>query len=399
MPVYDYQAVNDIGDKIKGSLVANEIRHLETILNERGLFLLVAHEQTVTSNFFERFRGSSQDTLVFTIHMATGFQAGLPLIEIIDDMIEESEKGHFRKVLQDIKINVEAGNNLSEALSMYPNYFPDIYRVIVKTGEESGRLEDIFQYLVTMLEWEKGVKKQIKKTVTPILGILVMLVGLFVLVLTTILPNFIDLFQSSGVALPAPTQILISTGDFLNEFWHFLLVGGFGCYIVYKLIRFTTAGRYYLDKVKLAIPVTGMVVQKLALSRFANFWKILFASGVDLAKSLEIVSEVVQNKKMEKAILDARTEIINGREMAKAFRQTKMFPGLVLRMINLGETTGNLETSLDKVTEYYDKEIPETIDNLLGVMKPLMLICAASLIVMVGLGIVLPMYGMIETIH
>ena len=398
MPVYDYQAINKRGETLKGSLVANDPQHLKEMLEQRDLFFLTAAEHTAVANFFERFMGSQSKTLLFTIYMSTGVPAGLPLLEVLDNMIAETEPGHFKKVLQDIKINVEAGNRLSDALGMYPNYFNDIYRIIIETGEESGQLDVIFAYLVRLMEWEKSLKKQIKGTITPIAGILVMLTGLFFLVMLFILPNFIELFESAGVELPLPTRILINTSQFLSVNWPFLIAGGLGTYVLFKGLRFTETGKYHMDRLKLAIPITGHLTKKIAASRFANFWRILFSSGVDFGRSLELLSEVVQNKKIEEAILTAREEIINGREMAQSFRDTKIFPGLVLSMIHLGETTGNLEVALEKVTHYYDNEIVDTIDQILGLIKPIMLIFTAGLILIVGLGIVLPMFGIIETV-
>lgn len=398
MANFIYQASNNIGESIKGILVADDVEHLEKMLADQGLYLLQAQEKQATVSFTDRFRKSAEDSLLFTIQMATGLKSGLPLIEVIDDMMEEAE-GYFKKVLQDIKINVEAGNSLSDALRLYPNIFSEIYRVIVRTGEESGKIDQIFDYLVYLLEWEKDLKKQIKKAITPIIGILFMLAGLMVLVLTVVLPNFVGVFSSAGVQLPLPTLILLATGDFFTNYWWAVLGGIIGTYVGFKVFRSTEAGGMMWDKFILSTPVIGTLVLKIAMSRFANFWKILFSSGVDLARSLEITSEVVNNKKLEKGIKDARNEIINGREMARAFKETQMFPSLVIRMINLGETTGNLESALGKVTQYYDREIPDAIEALLAGIKPVMMIFAAGLIVIVAMGIVLPFFGMMSAIH
>jgi len=398
MPAYDYVAKEYDGTKIKGSLVISSVEKLEEFLDERDMLLVSFTEQSKASQFFEQFYGNPNDTLMFTLQMATGLPSGLPLIEIIDDLLSEMDPGHFKKVVQDIKLNVEAGNPISQAMGLYPNYFNDIYRVIIRTGEESGHLDEIFQDLVRLLEWDRDLKKQIKGAVRYPIGMLSMLGGLVVLVLTVVLPNFTDLFSQGGTELPGPTLMLMAFGDFMKNYWLLIIIGFIGLISAYKFSNSTPKGRLIIDGIKLKLPFVGDLIKKIAMSRLAHFWKLLFASGVDLAKTLEIVAEVVQNKQLENAIILARTNIINGSPMAAAFKETDAFPGLVLRMINLGETTGAMENSLGKVSEYYDKEVPEAIEGALAAFKPTMMLLMAVILLIVAMAIMLPMFGMIEAV-
>ncbi|MBF0237206.1 MAG: type II secretion system F family protein [SAR324 cluster bacterium] len=398
MPAYNYNAKTEAGTAISGSLVAGNADQLEKLLAQRGLLLIDYKEQSRGTNFLEGFFSGANDTLLFTVQMATGLPSGLPLIDVLDDMLEEMEQNHFKRVVQDIKINVESGNSLSDALGLYPNYFNEIYRAIVNTGEQSGQLDVIFKDLVSLLEWDRDLKKQVKAAVRYPLGMLTMLTGLIVLVLTVVIPNFSDLFAMGGKQLPGPTRFLLWLGDFMSNYWYLLLGLIVGMISAYKYIGSTSQGKLAIDRMKLKLPIMGPLNQKIAMSRFAHFWKLLFMSGVDLAKTLEIVSEVVLNKSLETSILEARQAIINGQPMSEAFKQTQTFPSLVLRMINLGEVTGMMESSLSKISEYYDKEIPEAIDNALAAFKPIMMLIMAGVLIVVAMAIMLPMFGMIEAV-
>ncbi|MGK5093377.1 type II secretion system F family protein [Deltaproteobacteria bacterium TL4] len=398
MPIYEYKAKNESGETINGTVVCADLEALEEILDKEDLLLLDATEQSTAGGFLENLFGNRDDTLLFTIQMATGLPSGLPLLEIVDDLLEELEPSHFKKVLYNIKTNVKAGNTLADSLSLYPNYFNDVYRVIIRTGEESGQLDVVFQDLVTLLEWEKDLKKQMSKAMRFPITMLLMLTGLMVLVVTVVVPNFSDLFASSGKQLPGPTRFLLALSDFFKDYWALIIIFVVGTIALFKYVASTEGGRLRLDQLKINMPLFGPLNLKVSMSRFAHFWKMLSASGVDLVRTLEIVSEVVQNKSLERSIMTARQDIMNGKTMSESFKQTNAFPGLVLRMINLGETTGAIEKSLDKVAEYYDKEVPEAIESALAGFQPIMMLIMAGLLIVVAMAIMLPMFGMIEAV-
>lgn len=398
MPSFSYRAKDEFGRNVSGTLIVPNLEEVEKVMVQRGLLLVLAKEEA-SGSFFQRFRGSDRETLLFTIQMATALQSGLPLTQILDDMIEEGTQKNFRQILSDVKMNIEAGNSLASSLNLYPNYFSEVYCIIVDTGEQSGKLDMIFNDLVNLLEWETDLKKQIRKALRFPLTMGIMLTGLATIVLKVVIPNFADLFNSTGTKLPGPTLFLLAASEFLDDYGFIVLGLAIASFFAVRAYYKTEQGHYQLDEFRLKIPFFGVLSQKIAMSRFAHFWQILFESGVDLSLTLKFVARVVQNRKIENGILVARDEIINGRSMAEAFQEAHMFPGLVIRMIRLGESTGALGNSLGKVSSYYDREVPEAIDAMLAAMQPVIMVIMAGILIVVALAIVLPMFGMMDAIH
>ncbi|MEA2063836.1 MAG: type II secretion system F family protein [Gemmatimonadota bacterium] len=407
MPLYQYKAIDDDGKTVKGVLEAEDEDQLEDHLDEVSLYLVSSREARggagktpgrggASKGGRIRAKVSRQDLISFSVHLSTVIGAGVPILQGLDDMVGETENPGFARVIQGIKQSIEDGSSISDSFARYPDVFSELYVAILKSGETTGRLDEVLKEIVSFLEWQDELMGTIKQATTYPMIVLVAVMGLIGVMFTFVLPRFMTMFDSFNIELPLPTRIVIAISDFFQGYWWLIIGAGVAAFIGFKAMNKTPAGRMLIDKVKLRIPVYGELVRKIALSRFAHYTATLFGSGVNILNALEVVERVVGNAVLGEVVHRARIQVSTGRSVAVALKESKEFPPMVVRMVTIGESTGNLEQTLQKVSEYYDREVPQTIKRLFTALEGLIIVVLGVVILFVVLSIILPMLSLQE---
>jgi len=378
MPTFAYTARTRAGAKEKGTLNAPNRQTASSMLQQRGLKADRLVEQAgmfSKKNAKLNKRVKSKDLLIFTRQLSTIVGAGLPLLQGLDILAEQTDDPNFASVIDAIAQEVESGETFSDALRRFPRAFPDLYVSMVRAGEAGGDLDGVLLQLADYLEASEDLKRRIKSAMTyPVVAfsmIIMIAVGLIVFVV----PQFAQIFQQLGGTLPMPTQILIWTSDFLSLWWSwFVIVAAIGgIYAFLKVYGKTEIGRYNLDAAALRFPVFGDLQRKVAISRFTRTLSTLTRSGVAILAALEIVERTAGNEVYARAIRQAADSVRNGDTLADPLMRAEVFPAMVTRMIGVGEKTGALEQMLMKIADFYDSEVRATVDALTSLIEPLLI--------------------------
>lgn len=399
MPGYKYKGRDATGRLVEGVLEAADENALTSKLSEMDVVLVKASpykikEGKTTISFGKLKR---REIILFTNHLATSIEAGIPVVQAISDFARETSNDRFKKIIEDVERQVLAGTSLSEALSLHPEAFSDLYVSIVSTGEATGKLEIVLQDLVRFLEWQEELTAQVRQASIYPAFLISMIIGVITIMMTVTFPKFIPIFKSFQVKLPAPTVILIGISEFFQSFWWLLLLLIIGFIGLYKFTYRNPEGKLFWDGVKLKIPLFGKLSHKLVLSQFSHYFSILYSSGIGIIESFHIIQRVVGNEVVRRAISRCAYSVEKGSTIFDALKTEQTFPPLVLRMLQVGESTGSLDTSLQKVSQYYDKEVPASIKKMFAVFEPALIILMGGVVLFIALAIFLPIYRLTST--
>ena len=328
------------------------------------------------------------DIVIFTRQFATMIDAGLPLVQCLEILSQQSDSKVLCKTIKAVKEEVEAGSTFAAALRKHPKVFSDLYSNMVAAGEVGGILDTILNRLASYMEKIVRLKSKIKGAMIYPACIIFAAVLVTGILLVYVIPVFAELFGSFGQALPAPTQFVINLSNFtINNFW--FIIGGFiataGGFVFASR---TDRGRYYMDKIGLRVPVFGDLIRKTSIARFARTLGTLVSSGVPILDALTITGRTAGNKIIEEAIYATRTSISEGKTIAEPLIESKVFPPMVCHMIAVGETTGALDQMLQKIADFYEDEVDNAVANLTALMEPMVILLLGGLI---G-GLVVSMY-------
>jgi type IV pilus assembly protein PilC len=402
MPRYAYRAKDEAGKTVAGVLEAPNEGEADSSLRNQGLFVISVREeaqrQAKPAAIASAGRISRRDLILFSIHLATILGGGIPLAAGLRDFAEEATNPKMRAVAQRILASVEGGALMSEAMARMPRTFPEVYVAMVRAGEATGRLDQVLMDQVASLEWQDGIVRQIRQaSLYPIL-LLTALGGLMVLLFTFVLPRFAAILTKTGAPLPLPTKIVLGVGTFLQANWPTVALGIAAVVVGFRFLLTFPAGRLLVDRVKLRLPIFGNIILKVALGRFAHHMETLYRAGVDFVVTLTVVERMVGNAWIARAVAQVRERVMAGMSFTDALRSTGQFPPLVLRMVGSGELAGNLGDSLAKVTQYYDREVPDAVRRLFAFMEPAMIACLTVIVLGAILSVYLPIYTILSRI-
>jgi len=373
---------------------------LDSSLRNQGLYVISVREQapprakSVTAASVGRI--PRRDLIVFTIHLGTILGAGIPLAAGLREFAQEAPNPKMRTVAEKILEAVENGALLSEAMGRMPRTFPEVYVAMVTAGEATGRLDQVLMDLVASLEWQDGLVRQVRQASLYPLLLLSALMGLMTLLFTFVLPRFTGMLLKFGAELPLPTKIVMGVGNFMQANYQTVFLGIVALILGYRFLVSFPGGRLLVDTIKLRLPVFGPVVQKAALGRFAHYMETLHRAGVDFVMALTVLERVVGNSVMARAVAQVRERVMAGMSFTDALRSTGQFPPLVLRMVGSGELTGTLDDSLSKVTQYYNREVPDTVRRLFAFLEPAMIACLSMIVLGAILSVYLPIYTLLS---
>ena len=409
MPVYEYKALDNKGKKLKGIIDAESIFAARQKLRETDIFpvelnetLSKEKEDTSTKksvgNLFKRV--GLREVSIMTRQLATLLGAGLPLLPSITALVSQTVNPKLKKTLAQIKEEVNEGNSLTKSISHYPGIFPPFYVNMVQAGEASGTLNIVLERLADFNENQQALRGRIKAALAyPLFMFLIGSTVLFFLT-TFIVPKITSIFDEMHQTLPGITVFLISVSGFLKSFWWiiclFLIAAFFG--LRYLLTK-TSKGQYFLDKMKLKIPLFGPLIHKMAVGRFSRTLGTLLESGVPLLTALSIVKNVVDNRLIADAIANASKEVEEGHDLSSPLSQSGLFPPIAVQMMSVGEQSGTMEAMLYKIADNFETEVESNITMLTSMLEPVMILVMGLAVGFIVISILLPIFEMNQLIR
>ncbi|MCF8055892.1 MAG: type II secretion system inner membrane protein GspF [Desulfocapsa sp.] len=407
MPVYEYKALDQKGKSCKGLIDADSETKARSKLRSSGKYPVSIRESigkvqsgkkkgSAGISFFERIK--SDEIHVITRQLATLLNAGIPLINGLASLIDQSSNPALKRVLAQIRDSVNEGSTLTSALSQHPKLFSNIYINMVRSGEASGSLDIVLERLADFGENQKAIQGKLKAALVYPIFMAVIGTGILFFLISYIVPNITRVFMDMERVLPLPTRVLIFASDALRGYWWLgalLLVGLFG---LIRLFLAQKQGRRIWDRIKLSFPITGAVNRKIILARFSSTLGSLLNSGVPLITSLQIVESLVNNQLIGEVIAEAMEKIQKGKSMSSALETSVWFPPLFLQMIAVGEQSGQLEPMLDKVAQAYEREVETAIMGMTALIEPIMISAMGAAVGFVVLSILLPIFEMNQMI-
>lgn len=398
MPVYKYTIINKQGKKQTNTYKANSEKEVASMLREKhNIILKIEKTKTEKSISFSK-KISSKDLAVFCRQFQAMLKAGVPIINCLDIIIQQTTNKKFREIISDIYESLQKGFTLSEASSKYSNVFPSLFISMVEAGEASGNLDDIMDRLAIHFEKEFKINNKIKSAMTYPIVIAVVATAVVIFLLTSVMPTFLSMFQNSGIELPAITKALLSFSNFIKYQWYVIIIIIVLIPIIFKILLKNAANRLIFDKIKLKIPVVKYLNLKVATSRFTRTLSTLLSSGVPLINSLEIVAKVTGNEYIGKVILDSKEEVKKGVSLSDPLRRYNIFQPMVISMIKIGEDSGSLDEILSVTANFYDEEVDTAVNKLTTVVEPIMLVIMAVIVGFIVVGMVLPMFDMFNVV-
>ncbi len=400
---FNYTVRDRTGREITGSLEADNAEVLSGKLRQMGYFVVSIDEVKVSMAKREihifGVKVKTQDMTIFTRQFATMINAGLPLIKCLSILSQQTESTALADIIADCSKEVEAGRSLSEALAKHPEAFNNLYVSMVKAGELGGMLDDVLLRVANQLEREAEIRAKVKSASTYPIAVFSITILLLAAMIMFVVPRFAAMFKQMGGGLPTFTQILVNISKFLGGWGGLVLVAVIiGLVIFFRRFKATDRGRFVVDKIKLKLPVVGVLFHKTAMSKFSRTLGTLLSSGVPILGALEITGETTGNAVITKALEDVRDSVKEGQTIAKPLVDSNVFPPMVTQMIAIGEETGALDVMLSKVADFYDSEVNTAVDGLTSMLEPILIVFLGGSVGIIVIALYLPIFKVITMI-
>lgn len=380
MAEFKYTAKDKLGHTIKGEVKASDRKHALDMLRAKELFILKLAEikETVSLiSFLGRYTKAKikmDELVVFARQMATMTEAGITIVSSLDTLAEQTDNRAFKKALLDVRNEVNTGLSLSDAMGKYTSIFSPYFVNMVRAGESSGMLDEVLNRIAAYMEKTNTLQKKVKSAMIYPAVVTLMAFVITLVMILNVIPVFKDMYSGFGATLPGPTQFLISLSDFLrNYFWVAGLLFG-GSVFAVKWYISTERGRFVFDSFKLKLPVFGDLLKRVSISKFTRTLSTLIKSGVPILSALEIVSKTAGNMVIEKAINEIKNSVKEGETIADPMSKCGIFPPVVIRMVAVGEKSGELEKMLVKIADFFDEMVNTTVDGLTSLIEPLIIV-------------------------
>jgi type IV pilus assembly protein PilC len=341
---------------------------------------------------------TTRDIVIFTRQFATMINSGLPLVQSLDILAQQTENQNLRKVIQDVLYDVESGHTLADAMGRHEKIFTELYVNMVAAGEAGGILDTILLRLATFLEKNDALIRKIKGAMVYPGVIFSVAGGAIVILLVFVIPTFQSMFESAGIPLPLPTQIVINMSKFLQAYWWACAIGLVSLIIAIRQTYQTDRGKLAIDRMLLSLPILGDLQRKAAVARFTRTLGTLVSSGVSILEGLEITAKTAGNRVIHDAVMGSRASIAGGETIAGPLRESGVFPPMVVQMINVGEQTGGLDEMLTKIADFYDDEVDAAVEVLLSAMEPIMIVVLGVIVGGMIVAMYLPIFDMINAV-
>jgi len=397
--LFDYKAVSVNGRMTYGRLDAINLVDLEMRLKRMRLDL-VTGSPVKPHGLFGGSKVPRPELINFCFHLEHLTRAGVPILDGLSDLRDSVEHPHFREVMAGLIEGIEGGQTLSQAMSAHPDVFSQVFGNLIRAGEASGQLPDVLASLTESLKWDDELASQTKKLlIYPAFVASIVLSATFFLMIYMV-PQLKLFVKNMGHVLPPHTKLLFFVSDLLVGYWYiFLLLPIIALLVAQAILRSNPLARFRLDDIKLRLPVVGPILNKIILSRFANTFAMLYASGIPVLESIRTTQKVVGNRVVRKALERVEQSIREGQNVAGAFKDVGMFPPLVVRMLRIGESTGGLDKALLNVSYFYNRDVKESVGKAQALIEPMLTLFMGVLLGWIMLSVIGPIYDVISKIQ
>ena len=396
MPIFLYKGRNRQGKEVTGEIDKENEGAVRNELRKQAIVPIKIKKKPIEINIsipgFKK-KAKLKDVVVLTRQFSTMVDAGLPIVQILEILGDQTENPVIAQAIKDIKVSVESGSTYADGLRKFPLIFDEIYVHMVEAGETGGILDTILSRLAVYIERAMNLKKKVKSAMA--YPIVISLVAVIVVsgLLIFIIPQFASLFESFGGVLPLPTRLVMMASSFISGWGGGIILLSFIAAIIgLKRANRTERGKEMIDKTLLKLPVFGMLLRKVAVAKFTRTLGTLIGSGVPLLDALSITAKTSGNKVIENAILKTRHDIAEGKTIADPLRETNVFPPMVVQMISVGETTGALDNMLSKIADFYDDEVDTAVDALTSLLEPMLMVFLGIVIGFIVVAMYLPIF-------
>ncbi len=400
MDFYQYKAIDNLGRIQIGRADAANTSDLEMRLKKMGLDLINCKKIKAFGSNVSGRGVKRRDLILFCFHLEQTTRAGVPMLESLEDLRDSTENRGLKEVIAAMSESIAGGKTLSQSMADYPGVFSGVFSALVKAGEQSGEINEVFKRLAESLKWEDELAAQTKKLIMypAFVGTVVLMVLFFLM--TYLVPQLLSFIKTMGQEIPIHTRVLIATSDMFVNYWYVLIL--VPVLIIVSISVGTKVSEDFklkVDTIKLRTPVIGPILEKLILARLAGFFAMMYSSGITITECIRTGEEISGNKAVEVAMRNVGQHITDGKTLSDSFQATGLFPPLVLRMIRVGENTGALEESLANIGYFYTRDVRESIERLQTMIEPAMTVILGIIVGWVMLSILGPIYDLISKIE
>ncbi len=399
MTLFSYRAIDRFGTVRSGVLEASSESDLDERLMRIGLDLVSGRPASIRKPFFGN-KVSRRELITFFFNLELLARAGVPLLESLSDLRDTMDVPHFREIIAEMIENIEGGMHFSQAMALNPGVFDSVTVSLVKAGEESARLPAIFKHLTDSLKWQDEMRAQTRQILLypAFVGTVVIAITFFLMIY--LVPQFSAFFRNLGQSLPPQTRALIAISDFFVHYRYWLLLIPVGIFVAVRSFTLLSRGaRLRVDELKIRTWIVGPILLKIILARFSNTFAIMYESGVSILDCLSISTGIAGNLVISEKLKNAKKEIEAGKTLLQSFQEAGMFPALVLRMIKVGEATGQLDEAFFNVSYFYERDTREAIRRVQVMIEPFLTVVLGSLLGWIMLSAITPIYDMLGRIR
>src|SRR3989344_679389 len=395
MPIFKYRAINERGETVRGLVEANTVDDISELLGERKLTIVSLSESSskgirISLPFFRKAKKKS--VVIFSRQLAVMIAATVPVVQALRILIVQTEDKALKEVIAEMGNDVDGGMKMSSAFAKHPEVFSQFYVAMLRSGETSGRLEKVLNYLASQLEKDHDLTNRIRGAMVYPIFILTAMVPVGGLMLIFVVPRMTELLQETGSELPFMTQLLINVSDFLVGYWWMLVLLAVLLGVLLRLVLRTKFGREKWDYYKLRVPIFGVRMKKIILSRLATGLSTLIKGGVPISKGLAITSEIVSNESFKAMIEETVKEVEDGNSITTVFARNRLVPTMVPQMMSVGERTGRMDEVLDRLGDFYSREVDTMIGSLTSLIEPMIMILLGVGVGFMVAAIILPIF-------
>jgi type IV pilus assembly protein PilC len=399
MATWNYSARTVGGEIHRDSVELPSRDDVVSYLRKQKLIPITIREKPKEISFTFGSGVKTRDLVLFTRQFATMVNAGLPLVQALDILQQQTENKVLKKTIQEILYDVESGHTLADALREHEDIFSGLYVNMVEAGEAGGILDTILLRLATFLEKNDALARKVKGAMIYPAVVMVVAIAAIAILLLFVIPTFQTMFASFNATLPLPTRIVIAMSQALQHYGIFILAGLVLAGFAFQRWIRTPNGRLIFDRAVLRIPILGTLARKAAVARFTRTLSTLLSSGVSILEGLEITAKTSGNRVIHDAVMTSRASIAGGRSIAEPLKETEVFPPMVTQMIHVGEETGDLDGMLSKVADFYDDEVDVAVESLLKALEPAMIVVLGTIVGGMIVAMYLPIFSLVNAIH
>lgn len=393
MAEFQYRAINQEGKEIKGTMEGKSVEQITAILKgQQNIVMSVTEANLMTKDInFSFGKVSARDFSIFCRQFVSIVSAGVSIVSALEMMAEQTENPKLKKAIKGVHEDVSKGEPMAAAMKKRTNVFPSMLCNMVEAGEASGSLEVAFERMATQFEKENALKQSVKKAMIYPIVLVCVMVGVMVLMMVLVIPSFMGMFEDLDTTLPASTQFLVNLSDFIIAKWWLIIIVVAAVVAAYQFYARTPSGKFVIGGIKLKIPALGNLQQKSECARLGRTLSTLLGSGVPMIDALEITGKSMENVHYKRAMLDAKDQVTRGVPLSKPLKTCGLFPPMVVHMVSIGEETGNIESMLENVANYYEDDVKVATDQMMALMEPLIIVVMAVVVGFMVISIIQPM--------